>query len=210
MNFRTASLDFPQKEQRRCLSWDITIRDGGLPGKAPRTALKCGAAGMRHATERVNPPRQAGSSDSVVLEVSAPSRENRSASKLQERSCTCRLPASWYSCQGDDGGVTAPVGAVCPFRVCYPATRYRYPRFACGPLKASCSCTSPVGRWGWCYSGFPPWDERGAKRTGRSGIGTPDSCWSPPAWRLACPLARAQSPRNAPPSGRAGVAAIPD
>ena len=28
MNFRTASLDLPQKEQRRCLSWDISVGTG--------------------------------------------------------------------------------------------------------------------------------------------------------------------------------------
>jgi hypothetical protein len=29
MNFRTESLDFPQKEQRRCLSWDMSFLNRG-------------------------------------------------------------------------------------------------------------------------------------------------------------------------------------
>ncbi len=29
MNFRTESLDFPQKEQRRCRSWDMDVMDRG-------------------------------------------------------------------------------------------------------------------------------------------------------------------------------------
>src|SRR5215207_1423672 len=32
MNFRTESLDFPQNEQRRCLSCDMAVRDAGEPG----------------------------------------------------------------------------------------------------------------------------------------------------------------------------------
>jgi len=34
MNFRTESFDLPQNEQRRCLSWDMAVREAGylLPG----------------------------------------------------------------------------------------------------------------------------------------------------------------------------------
>ncbi len=36
MNFRTASLDLPQKEQRRCLSWDMSASRGQEAGPEPR------------------------------------------------------------------------------------------------------------------------------------------------------------------------------
>src|SRR5918998_4440599 len=53
MNLRTESFDFPQKEQRRCLSLDMKpLRDGGgrVPVKCPRVfrASSLLAVGMRY------------------------------------------------------------------------------------------------------------------------------------------------------------------
>jgi hypothetical protein len=85
MNFRTASLDFPQKEQRRCLSWDITIRYGGQVGdEIPARQRKAVRGGQRRTTERVNPLRQAGSSETPWWEVSAPSREIPTGANFQQ------------------------------------------------------------------------------------------------------------------------------
>ena len=40
MNFRTESLDLPQNEQRRCLSWDMSIRDAGQAGPGAARAQR--------------------------------------------------------------------------------------------------------------------------------------------------------------------------
>jgi len=38
MNFRTESFDLPQNEQRRCLSWDMEVRDTGFHTALRRVA----------------------------------------------------------------------------------------------------------------------------------------------------------------------------
>ena len=66
MNFRTASLDFPQKEQRRCLSCDMAIRYGtpgrGSPGRGT-AGTGGGSREEDRATHRVNRSEWAGSSE---------------------------------------------------------------------------------------------------------------------------------------------------
>src|SRR5206468_10589414 len=52
MNFRTESFDFPQNEQRRCLSWDIQ-HQGTMPGSpAEPLRRKAGQAHRRIQAEQ--------------------------------------------------------------------------------------------------------------------------------------------------------------